>query len=218
MIRQLGAAAAIFVAAAGAGCHPGTLAGPVTPGMAAQPGWTVVPNVPLVRQQGATDCGVAALAMVLRYWQPTATAEEVRAGLAFRPGDEGVEAGRLRAVARSRGLEAFLVEGTLDDLGHGVSRGRPVIVGLVRRTAARQGIAHYVVVVGVNAQSRHLLTADPQRGWTDVTLGNFGAEWLPAHRLALVIFPREAQASSTEQPAQSSLQRRARVLGGIAGQ
>jgi ABC-type bacteriocin/lantibiotic exporter with double-glycine peptidase domain len=142
----------------------------------------------MVRQQGAADCGVAALAMVLRYWQPAATAAEVRSALAFRPEDQGIEAARLRAVARGRGLAAFLVEGTLGDLSHEVERGRPVIVGLVRR-AGRKALSHYVVVVGVNQQRQRLLTADPQYGWREVPVTDFASEWEPAHRLALVILP-----------------------------
>jgi hypothetical protein len=189
--RGLRGAAACMIAASWAGCHPATLPGAVTPAMGADPGWALVPRVPLVRQRGQADCGVAALAMVVRFWQPAATADEVRSALAFRPDEPGVEAGRLRNVARTRGLAAFLVEGTLDDLSHEVERGRPVIVGLVRR-AGRKAVAHYVVVVGVNRQRQHLLTADPQHGWTEVSQSTFDSEWQPAHRLTMVVLPHEA--------------------------
>jgi ABC-type bacteriocin/lantibiotic exporter with double-glycine peptidase domain len=147
--------------------------------------------VALVRQHGQADCGVAALAMVIRHWQPAATVEEIRGALAFRPDDPGIEAGRLRSAARTRGLAAFLVEGTFEDLSHEVERGRPVIVGLVRR-AGQKAVPHYVVVVGVNRQRQHLLTADPQHGWTEVSVSSFDSEWQPAHRLTMVVFPQDA--------------------------
>jgi ABC-type bacteriocin/lantibiotic exporter with double-glycine peptidase domain len=178
------AAFAAWIAAAGAGCHPG-LHGPVTPGMGGDPGWVLVSGVPIVRQTGPADCGAAALEMVVRYWRPEAS---VRAVLAPRPGEDGIEAARLRAVARDQGLSAFLVEGTVDDLVHEVELRRPVLVGLVR-VSGRQALAHYVVVVGMNRNRQRVLTADPEHGWREVSLASFLGEWQPAHHLTLVAFP-----------------------------
>jgi ABC-type bacteriocin/lantibiotic exporter with double-glycine peptidase domain len=194
-VKRAATLAAITVAAACAGCQhfgAGALPGPETPAMAGQSGWTLVPGVPLVLQGGPADCGEAALEMVLRYWQPRTTSRDVRAVLAPRPGpngdDAGIEAGRLRAVARDRGLSAFLVRGALDDLRHEVEQHRPVIVGLVRRNLGKAR-AHYVVVVGVNQHRNRLLAADPQYGWREVSESDFRSEWDPAGDLTLVMLP-----------------------------
>jgi hypothetical protein len=128
--------------------------------------------------------------MVLGYWQRGGAPQEVRTALTVKPGEQGIEAARLRAVARSRGLQAFLVEGAVDDLSHEVEKRRPVIVGLVR-VVGSAAVAHYVVVAGINRRSGRLLTADPQQGWREVSLGDFLAEWERAHRLTLVVFPEE---------------------------
>jgi ABC-type bacteriocin/lantibiotic exporter with double-glycine peptidase domain len=192
-VKRAATLAAITLAAACAGCqHFGArgLPGAETPAMAGQAGWTLVPGVPLVRQDGPADCGVAALEMVIRYWQPQATSDEVRAALGGGPrGDGGgIEAGRLRAVARDRGLSAFLLQGALDDLRHEVEQRRPVIVGLVRRNAGKAR-AHYVVVVGVNQDRKRVLAADPQYGWREVSVSDFRGEWDPAGDLTLVVLP-----------------------------
>jgi ABC-type bacteriocin/lantibiotic exporter with double-glycine peptidase domain len=151
-----------------AGCHPGAgaAAAPATPAMGG--GWQVVPAVPLVRQRGPADCGEAALEMVVRYWQPEASTDELRAALRPVTDVDGIPAGELRTVARQRGLAAFLVEGAPADLAHEVSLGRPVIVGLVKRVAHKKGLRHYEVVVGVSADGDRVLAADPQDGWRQV--------------------------------------------------
>jgi ABC-type bacteriocin/lantibiotic exporter with double-glycine peptidase domain len=190
-VKRAATLAAITLAAACAGCQhfgAGALPGPETPAMAGQPGWALVPGVPMVLQDGPADCGAAAMEMVIRYWQPQASSREVRAVLVPQPGpqgdDAGIEAGRLRAVARERGLSAFLVQGALDDLRHEVEQHRPVIVGLVRRKRA-----HYVVVVGFNQQRNRLLAADPQYGWRELSVSDFRGEWDPAGHLTLVVLP-----------------------------
>jgi ABC-type bacteriocin/lantibiotic exporter with double-glycine peptidase domain len=196
MNRALAAAALISLSAAAAGCHFTALSGPVTPRLDVQTGdrgWQLVPQVPLVEQRGASDCGVAALTMVLRYWQPDTPGEAIRAALPLGAGESGLAAARLRNLARDRGFSAFLVQGTLDDLAHEVEQRRPVIVGLVR-IAGRRALAHYVVVVGVNRQDGRVLEADPQLGWREPRVDEFLTEWQRARSLALMILPSAAQA------------------------
>ena len=121
--------------------------------LAADPAWTFAPNVPFVAQQSDSDCGPAALAMVLAHFGVPASLAEVVA--ADRPRDGGVRAGDLRDVARAKGLSAFPVAGTFADLIEQVGRGRPVLVGLAKPMTAGRALAHYEVVVAVD---RH----DPQ--------------------------------------------------------
>jgi ABC-type bacteriocin/lantibiotic exporter with double-glycine peptidase domain len=152
-----------------------------------EPGWLLAPGVRAFSQQGARDCGATALASVLNRWEPALPLEEIRR-LVGPPDGEGVEAARLRTVALGRGLRAFLIIGSLADLGRELGAGRPVLVGVVR---ARWGqtVAHYQVITGVHTGRALVLAADPERGWTVVPLQAFLAEWDPALRLAFIVSP-----------------------------
>ena len=148
----------------------------------------MVPGVPLVAQRARADCGVAALAMVLRFWQPGTNDQTVRSWVGSVDVDKGLKAGRMRDIARGKGLEAFLIEGSFDDLLREIGRQRPVIVGVLQ-ISGRRGYPHYEVVVGVNQGRRKVLTADPAEGWREQDFADFEARWRPARRLALVVFP-----------------------------
>jgi hypothetical protein len=100
--------------------------------------------------------------------------------------DEGVAAGALRDLARRRGLSVFLIRGRIDDLGHELGAGRPVLVGL-RQSYSDRTLSHYEVVVGINARSRRLLLFDPGHGPREDGFDGFAAEWNPAGSLAIVV-------------------------------
>jgi ABC-type bacteriocin/lantibiotic exporter with double-glycine peptidase domain len=184
-VRQV-AGLGLLLALAG-GCL-GHIQSPVTPRMDRDPEWLLVPDVRMVRQRGRSDCGVAALRMILTRWNRGGSEEALRHELAPEETDQGIEAGRLRDTARQRGLQAFLIEGTTDDLVREVRRQRPVIVGLFKVAGAR-ALGHYEVVVGVNLRSRQLLSGDPAGGWRLVDFDDFAEEWQRARRLTIVVFP-----------------------------
>jgi ABC-type bacteriocin/lantibiotic exporter with double-glycine peptidase domain len=165
-------------------------AGPAT--LTADPAWMVTPEVQLTRQQANWDCGPAALSTLLSRWQergaPTVDVRKV-----FERGHgAGVKAGELRTVARTLGLHAFLVKGTVDDLGYELARGRPVLVGLVNYRGKRP-VGHYAVVVGLRRDRSRVLLADPGRGWRDITLPAFELEWGPTRHVAMMVFPPTAE-------------------------
>jgi ABC-type bacteriocin/lantibiotic exporter with double-glycine peptidase domain len=181
------------------GCHFG-FESPVTPAMGPDPSWKVVPAVPMVKMESKSDCGLAAVEMLLRYWRPEVPRDELRSELRRQLGpvvdDKGLEAGILRQAVQDRGLDSFVFEGTPDDLAHEIALRRPVIVGLVRRSGRRL-YTHFELVVGVNERRRMLLAADPQDGWQEVEFDDFLRQWEPTHHLTLVALPRStAQASS----------------------
>jgi hypothetical protein len=125
--------------------------------------------------------------MVLRFWGQWATPAELRTA-AGTPEGLGVQAGTLRDVLRKRGLEAYLVEGDLDDLERELGAGRPVLVGLAKPYT--NGIyAHYEVVAGLNRARGVVATVDPGAGWRQNTLAGFMQEWQPTHHLTLVVSP-----------------------------
>lgn len=164
-------------------------------------GWDRVENVAEVRQTSREGCGAAALAMVLGHWGRSVTQDDIWNSNPPPPGD-GMRADALRDFARGQGLQAFLVEGALDDLTREVSRERPVLVGVMKRQG-RRAYPHYEVVVGLNRQKQRILTLDPASGARERTVEHFAKEWAAAGRLTLVVFPpapAPATAPESEQP------------------
>jgi len=179
-----------FIFAAGvalAGCYHGTARSVSPAELRAQPGWVMVSGVPDVRQESLLDCGPAALSMVLQRWGvPASSRAEVEKELPPSSADNGAAAGDLRDLARRRGLRAFLISGSVDDLVHEVGAGRPVLVGLVQRYGDK-ALSHYEVVVGYNPVTRRLLLQDPGRGPREDGFDGFGKEWKPTGNLTLVV-------------------------------
>lgn len=160
----------------------------------ADPNWKFVHGVPFVPQRRDTDCGPAALAMVLAHFGVNTSLEEVAA---LDPPDAvGVRAGALRDVARAKGLEAYIVEGTFNDLIDQLDRNRPVLVGLAKPITGGRALAHYEVVIGIDRRDKKIVTLDPGRGLREDTLEGFGREWVPTGRVTLIVFPRAAPAAS----------------------
>lgn len=154
----------------------------------AQPGWTLVRDVPVVLQEDQKDCGAAALTMVLRYWEVPARRTDILAAYPEHP--DGMRAGDLRDFARRHGLRAFLIQGEFADLQKELGRRRPVIVGMVKPYITG-ALTHYEVVVGIHAERKLIVTLDPAHGWRQNTFDGFLAEWTPSNRLTLVVFRPE---------------------------
>ena len=184
--------AALWLGLSGAlvsACYAGS-ARSISPSQAsaltADPAWLVVRDVPFVPQRGDEDCGPAALAMVLgRLGVPVTRADVASAA---PPGDKGVRAGDLRDFARARGLQAFVVAGTFDDLFGELARGNPVLVGLAKPMTGGRALPHYEVVVAISRRAREVLTLDPARGLRENSLEGFAREWAPTGRVTLIAF------------------------------
>lgn len=180
--------AIVLVVAALPACYRGTAHDASPRKIAADPTWSVVKDVPFVQQRAEKDCGAAALAMVLQYWHIPATLDGILAQAP--PVDGGIRAGELRDLARSKGLEAFVVQGTMLDLVDQIGKGRPVLVGLAKPMASGRAAAHYEVVVGVNRPKKLILTLDPDRGMRENSAEGFAREWIPTHQVTLIVFPK----------------------------
>lgn len=199
----------VSVGTSGCATYRGSARDVSQPEVAAEPGWTRVDGVPLVRQKGIKDCGAAALSMVLTYWEqggelprmserpsPLERAEIDRA-LRREPG-AGLSAGDLRDYARRRGHSAFVFQGSFEDLKHEVVAGRPVIVGTHKPLSSGEALAHYEVLVGLHPDRKRVLTIDPARGLRENDVRGFMAEWESAGRVTLVILPKGVEAPSSE--------------------
>jgi ABC-type bacteriocin/lantibiotic exporter with double-glycine peptidase domain len=193
----LRAGVVVFLAAGCASGYTGEARDFAPARLASEPGWVALRGVPLERQVEEADCGAAAIAMVIAYW----TGSDPRAIAArLRPAPErGIPAGRLRDLARARGLAAFIVRGAVADLERELAAGRPVVVGLVKPYGEKKVLTHYEVVVGFHRQKKRVVTLDPASGWRENRLDAFLREWEPSKRLALVVSANSAR-SHTKSP------------------
>ena len=190
--RAAGLCAALALAAPA--CYSGSAHAPPksVAALARDPAWQLVPDVPFVPQRTTATAG-------RRRWRWCWRISARRRRAADHPelAKGGVRAGELRDAARARGLEAFVVSGTFDDLFDQVGRGRPVLVGLAKPMAFTGGraLAHYEVVVGMNRAKRLILSLDPARGLRENTLEGFAREWAPTQQVTIVFVPRASAAA-----------------------
>jgi len=158
---------------------------PFDPAALSQPGWVAVRDVPLVRQASVEDCGVAAAAMVLAFYQHPATVDALTREMPVPDG--GLAARDVRTLLRRRGLHAFVIEGTVADLQHELAAGRPVIVGTVEPVDRSHVRSHYQVVVAMRGDQ--VVTLDPASGWEVTPAHAFGVEWQAAEHTTIVAMP-----------------------------
>lgn len=153
--------------------------------LASEPGWVFIRDVPYVAQQQETECGAAAIGMVIAYW----TGSDGTASFAhFRPvSDRGIAAGRLRDYAREHGLASFVIEGKLEDISREIHAGRPVVVGLGKPQRNETVLYHYEVVVGFHPERKLVVTLDPEHGYRQTSLDMFFREWRLAGFVTLVV-------------------------------
>ncbi len=142
-------------------------------------------GIEAIRQKDENDCGLAALAMVLRWHEDAVTLDEL-ARTCPRGEGGGVTATSLRDAARGRGFRGHIVAGAIQDLREHIAKGRPLIVGLVKPYLDRS-LNHYEVAVGIDDTEKVVITIDPARGWTWNSFDGFLAEWEPAGRPLLII-------------------------------
>jgi ABC-type bacteriocin/lantibiotic exporter with double-glycine peptidase domain len=178
------------------GCYAGTAHAISPHDVAADPGWMAVSGVPLVRQSGRSDCGAAALAMVLGYWSRPMSVDEISARDPAASA-KGWKAGQLRDLAREKGLRAYVVSGRIADLTTEISQGRPVVVGLVKQYRDKPR-AHYQVVIGLHPEKKRILSLDPAEGWREDSLEGFAREWIPTREVTVVFLPPEG--ANAEKP------------------
>lgn len=175
----------LWVALAGCG-YMGT-ARPWDPGDPS-PEFTVLADLKPIPRSGPQSCGSTALTIVDRFYRPSPEnpQDPELSGL--------VPTLVLRNLARARGYRAHIVRGGFKDIVDQTRRGRPMIVGVVKRYGTGDK-PHYEVVAGINETRRQIATVDPARGWTVNSYEGFLKEWEPSGRALLVLAP-----SPDEQP------------------
>lgn len=189
--------AAILVALVGiTGCQLPYAGGarPVTPAQLDATWLRAVPT-PVVRQKQESDCGLAALAMVAGAWGHTWSVDELAHRLP--PTANGVKLGALRDLARQRGLQAFSLRASTEDVRHELASGRPVVLGLMLPYDNDRNRAHYEVAVAMNPKDGTIVTIDPATGeWMRRSRAVLDVEWKAAGYAALVVTGEHAPAEA----------------------
>ena len=183
ILRPLMLAAVVF-SVAGAGY---ALAG------ATGEAWIDVPFV----AQAKNGCGSASIAMVMMYWEKkegrsarggTADAGKIQEALYSRA-EGGIPASAMKRYFEEAGYRAFTFRGDWEELGRHLGKGRPLIVAL--KSSGAHGPLHYVVVVGMDAESGYVYVNDPAQGkMLRVSREGFESEWSGAHNWTLLAVPR----------------------------
>jgi hypothetical protein len=195
MRRVLGAGSVLVTALVTSGCsYLGTATAFDPKELDQCTGWLAIREVPEIRQKEATDCGVAALAMILGYWSLPCSEQKAASDCPVIPG-QGTQACDLREAARKSGLEAYLIHGEIEDLRIELAENHPLVVGLIKAHVGG-ALTHYEVVVGLHSEKRIVLTLDPSHGWRQNTIEGFLNEWEPTGRLTLVVFRKSSPGDS----------------------
>lgn len=119
--------------------------GPVGPGVAAGAKLLEVPDV---RQQEGYDCGAAALAAVLQYWELDATPAGLAAELGTTPAG-GTTPAAIAAALASRGLVSTVGTGLeVPDLARFFAADQPVLCPIQADQKGGPTSGHWVTVVG----------------------------------------------------------------------
>lgn len=135
-------------------------------------------EVPFVRQATRTDCGMAALASVMAYYQGPVQSQRELLSRYPPAAAEGYALGELGDIARAHGLVAFVVPGDLALLRRQLGRGRPLVVPLHD---------HYVVVAGMDDERGTVIAIDPARGPVALELDDFAAAWAKTKHAVLLV-------------------------------
>ena len=145
-------------------------------------------DVPFIRQV-ENGCGAACIVMVLRYWQPSAPAEEPQAVFRslFEPKSNGIPAVRMEGYFRRQGYHVYAFRGRWDDLAHHLAKGRPLIAALRR---GKSEPAHYVVVAGIDTVRDLVQLNDPARvKLRSMRRNDFEREWRECDYWTLLALP-----------------------------
>ena len=148
--------------------------------------WLRAAPTPVVLQKQESDCGLAALAMVAGAWGRHWSVDDLAHRLP--PSEKGEKLGALRDLARDRGLEAFALRASSQDLQHELASGRPVLLGLMLPFDRGHNRAHYEVAIAMNPRDGTVVTIDPASGeWMRRSRAVLDVEWKAAGYPALVV-------------------------------
>lgn len=125
--------------------------------------------------------------MLLQYWGMRVSPAQV--GRAAPETELGCRAADLRAFARKQGLNALILRGELSDIEEQLKKGRPLLIGIVKRYGDGSARPSYQLVVGYHPTTKSLVTIDPAAGFRQTDPAGLLEEWEPTGRLMLLVYP-----------------------------
>ena len=162
--------------------------GHVTHAANARPRAHLVHGVPYTKQM-PNYCGPASLCSLLTFWNVKTDQKDIGSRV-YDDGTHGTNAGDLLMYCRERGLSAYSMNGTLDDLKQFISQGYPIIV--LQNMSPHDASGHYRVTIGYDDQTGTItfqdsMTPDPVL----MKYSDFDALWGRRGRWAMLVAPLE---------------------------
>ena len=139
--------------------------------------------------------------MVLEYWNAYgAEIDSQRADVTaiqkqlYSRKARGIFASDMQAYFKSLGFRVFALDGNWSELLEHLKRGRPLIVSL--QLGSAKALLHYVVVMGMDWQSKAVFINDPACGkLLRVAREDFEKQWRPNRNWVLLALPEKASRS-----------------------
>lgn len=142
-----------------------------------------------VQQQDEKDCGVACLAMILKYYKTEIPIHKLRE---FSGTDlEGTSAFGLKATMEKLDFDCLAIQAEKD-----IWQEKELPLPLIAHVVVDNSYMHYVVVYDVNGEN--LLIADPAKGKRRQTIEDFSKEW---SGVLLLPTPKDSYTPSKEKVA-----------------
>ncbi len=150
-------------------------------------------DVPFVKQD-KDGCGAASIAMVMQYWdrkqgqQSKLSSDAVHIEqVLISHAAHGIFASDMERYFQQNGYATFTFTGDLDLLQHHLQKGRPLIVALNPGSHVPR---HYVVVIGLDPESKLVLVNDPaERKLTKEDGATFEKNWMASGNWVLIAVP-----------------------------
>lgn len=143
-------------------------------------------TVPFIPQTQAGYCGVVALTMILNYWNDPVEQNELIERV-YLPSLKGTLSVDLVEYAKTRGFNAELYFGNLQDIKDKIRLGYPLIAILSNKT---NSVGHYIVLVGYNDKNQSVLVHKEKSPYEEISYEKFLALWKNTDNLTVFISPQ----------------------------
>lgn len=117
-----------------------------------------------VRQQGAKDCGVACMLMILKHYHGFASLEYLRE--ITETTLEGVSLYNLASGFKKLGFSSYGIKGEVEELN-------PKILPVIAHGTIKKKYKHYVVVYKVDSKRKKVVIADPMDKVKEISFQSF---------------------------------------------
>ena len=134
--------------------------------------------------------------MILRYWAekrgmsapPDLSDPQEIAKALHKPKARGIQGTQMEDFLHRQGYRTWIIQSSLSDLAHHLSKGRPLIVSI--KPERNHSRLHYLVVAGIMPDEDVVLVNDPaQRKLLKLNARGFERDWAQTNRWTLLAVP-----------------------------